>query len=90
VGAAVCGMKPIVDIMFQDFLTLAMDQLVNHAAKFYYMYGNQASVPLVVRTLRREEGATMGDAFAVTQRGSSMSLASKWWRPLSLPMRKVC
>jgi len=50
VGAAVCGMKPIVDIMFQDFLTLAMDQLVNHAAKFYYMYGNQASVPLVVRT----------------------------------------
>lgn len=50
VGAAVCGMKPIVDIMFQDFITLAMDQLVNHAAKFYYMYGNQASVPLVVRT----------------------------------------
>lgn len=50
VGAAVCGMRPIVDIMFQDFLTLAMDQLVNHAAKFYYMYGNQASVPLVVRT----------------------------------------
>lgn len=50
VGAAVCGMRPIVDIMFQDFITLAMDQLVNHAAKFYYMYGNQAPVPLVVRT----------------------------------------
>ena len=50
VGAAVCGMRPIVDIMFQDFIALAMDQLVNHAAKFYYMYGNQASVPLVVRT----------------------------------------
>ena len=50
VGAAVCGMRPVVDIMFQDFLTLAMDQLVNHAAKFYYMYGNQAPVPLVVRT----------------------------------------
>lgn len=50
VGAAVCGMRPIVDIMFQDFIALAMDQLVNHAAKFYYMYGNQAPVPLVVRT----------------------------------------
>ncbi len=50
VGAAVCGMRPIVDIMFQDFIALAMDQLVNHAAKFYYMYGNQASVPMVVRT----------------------------------------
>lgn len=50
VGAAVCGMRPVVDIMFQDFITLAMDQLVNHAAKFYYMYGNQAPVPLVVRT----------------------------------------
>lgn len=50
VGAAVCGMRPIVDIMFQDFIALAMDQIVNHAAKFHYMYGGQCKVPLVIRT----------------------------------------
>lgn len=50
VGAAVCGMRPIVDIMFQDFITLTMDQIVNHAAKFHYMYGGQCNVPLVIRT----------------------------------------
>jgi pyruvate/2-oxoglutarate/acetoin dehydrogenase E1 component len=50
VGAAICGMRPIVDIMFQDFITLAMDQIVNHAAKFHYMYGGQCNVPMVIRT----------------------------------------
>lgn len=50
VGAAICGMRPIVDIMFQDFITLAMDQIVNHAAKFHYMYGAQCTVPVVFRT----------------------------------------
>jgi len=50
VGAAIVGMRPIVDIMFQDFITLAMDQIVNHAAKFHYMYGGQCRVPMVIRT----------------------------------------
>jgi len=50
VGAAIVGMRPIVDIMFQDFITLAMDQIVNHAAKFHYMYGGQCRVPIVFRT----------------------------------------
>jgi len=49
VGAALTGLRPVVEIMFMDFITLAMDQLVNHAAKFRYMYGQQARVPLVVR-----------------------------------------
>ena len=49
IGAALTGMRPVVEIMFMDFIALAMDQLVNHAAKFRYMYGEQASVPLVVR-----------------------------------------
>ncbi|MFQ5808922.1 MAG: alpha-ketoacid dehydrogenase subunit beta [Armatimonadota bacterium] len=49
IGAALTGMRPVAEIMFMDFITLAMDQLVNHAAKFRYMYGEQASVPLVVR-----------------------------------------
>ncbi len=49
-GAALTGMRPVVEIMFMDFITLAMDQLANHAAKFRYMYGPQARVPLVLRT----------------------------------------
>lgn len=50
VGAALMGLRPVAEIMFMDFIALAMDQLVNHAGKFYYMYGNQKPVPLVVRT----------------------------------------
>jgi pyruvate/2-oxoglutarate/acetoin dehydrogenase E1 component len=50
IGAALTGMRPIAEIMFMDFLTLAMDQLTNHAAKFHYVYGPQARVPLVIRT----------------------------------------
>lgn len=49
-GAAVCGMKPVVEIMFMDFITTAMDQIVNHAAKMKYIYGGKVSVPLVIRT----------------------------------------
>ena len=50
VGAALTGMKPIVEIMFMDFVTLAMDQIVNHMAKLSYIYGGQVSIPMVIRT----------------------------------------
>ncbi|MDR5709228.1 MAG: alpha-ketoacid dehydrogenase subunit beta [Armatimonadota bacterium] len=50
VGAAMTGMRPVVDIMFGDFLTLAMDQIANQAAKVHYMSGGKIKVPLVVRT----------------------------------------
>lgn len=50
VGAAMMGMRPIVEIMFSDFLLFTMDVLCNEAAKFHYMSGGQLSVPLVVRT----------------------------------------
>lgn len=50
VGAAMTGLRPVVDIMFGDFLTLTMDQLVNQAAKVHYMSGGHWRVPLVVRT----------------------------------------
>ncbi|MGM0653315.1 MAG: alpha-ketoacid dehydrogenase subunit beta [Bacillota bacterium] len=50
VGAAMVGMRPIVEIMFSDFLTLASDQIMNQAAKIHYMLGGKANVPLVVRT----------------------------------------
>jgi pyruvate dehydrogenase E1 component beta subunit len=50
VGAAMTGMHPVVDIMFGDFLTLAMDQIVNQAAKVHYMSGGKLKVPIVFRT----------------------------------------
>ncbi|MHB1572064.1 MAG: alpha-ketoacid dehydrogenase subunit beta [Solirubrobacteraceae bacterium] len=50
VGAAQAGLRPIVEIMFIDFITLALDQLVNQAAKARYMSGGQLSVPMVLRT----------------------------------------
>ena len=49
VGAAVTGMRPIAEIMFADFTTIAMDQLVNQAAKMRYMFGGMAKVPMVLR-----------------------------------------
>src|SRR2546421_2511551 len=49
-GSAVCGLRPVIEIMFGDFLPLAMDSLVNQAAKFFYISNEQASVPLVVRS----------------------------------------
>ena len=50
VGAAMTGMRPIVDIMFGDFVTLTMDQMVNQAAKVHYMSGGKWRVPMVMRT----------------------------------------
>ena len=58
-GAAVTGMRPIAEIMFSDFMTIATDQIVNQAAKMRYMFGGKAKVPMVVRT---PEGSGTGAA----------------------------
>ncbi|MCM3773887.1 alpha-ketoacid dehydrogenase subunit beta [Priestia aryabhattai] len=50
VGAALTGMRPILELQFSDFITIAMDQLVNQAAKTRYMFGGKGKVPMVVRT----------------------------------------
>jgi len=50
VGAAMTGMRPVIDIMFGDFLTLTMDQIVNQAAKIHYMSGGKMKAPIVFRT----------------------------------------
>jgi pyruvate dehydrogenase E1 component beta subunit len=50
VGAAMTGLRPVVDIMFGDFITLTMDQMVNQAAKVHYMSGGKWNVPMVMRT----------------------------------------
>lgn len=57
VGAAMSGLKPVVEIMFMDFITLAMDALVNQAAKARFMFGGRCSVPMVLRT---PHGAGLG------------------------------
>ena len=49
-GLALSGFKPYAEIMFGDFMTLAMDQIINHASKFHHMYNGKASCPIVIRT----------------------------------------
>src|SRR5207237_6114963 len=58
-GAALCGLRPVLEIMFIDFATLSIDCLVNQSAKYRYMSGGQLSVPMVVRT---QAGAAGGAA----------------------------
>ena len=48
-GAALMGMRPVMEIMFMDFLTISMNQLVNQAAKMHFMFGGKANVPMVIR-----------------------------------------
>lgn len=58
VGAAIMGAKPIAEIMFSDFVTLAMDMIVNQAAKLQYMTGGKLSAPMVVRMVTGTGGST--------------------------------
>ena len=78
VGAAMTGLRPVVDIMFGDFLTLVMDPLVNQAAKIHYMSGGTWKVPLVVR-------ATLG---ATRRSAAQHSLSLHAW-PSHIPGLKV-
>jgi len=57
IGASLAGMKPIAEIMLMNFITVAMDQIVNHAAKLRFMSGGQTNVPITIRT---RTGAGMG------------------------------
>jgi pyruvate/2-oxoglutarate/acetoin dehydrogenase E1 component len=57
IGAATAGLRPVVEIMFIDFITLALDQLANHAAKLHYMSGSQLTIPLTVRVQCGVSGA---------------------------------
>ena len=51
VGAATCGMRPVAELMFIDFLGVCFDQIFNQAAKFRYMFGGKAETPVVIRTM---------------------------------------
>jgi acetoin:2,6-dichlorophenolindophenol oxidoreductase subunit beta len=78
VGAAMTGLRPVVDIMFGDFLTLIMDQIVNQAAKIHYMSGGTWKVPMVLRT-------TMG----ATRRSAAQHSQSLHAWPSHIPGLKV-
>jgi acetoin:2,6-dichlorophenolindophenol oxidoreductase subunit beta len=78
VGAAMAGMRPIVDIMFGDFLTIIMDQMVNQAAKIHYMSGGKWKVPMVFRL-------TMG----ATRRSAAQHSQSLHAWPSHIPGLKV-
>ncbi len=78
VGAAMTGMRPIVDIMFGDFLMLVMDQIGNQAAKIHYMSGGKWKVPMVIR-------ATMG----ATRRSAAQHSQSLHAWPSHIPGLKV-
>jgi pyruvate dehydrogenase E1 component beta subunit len=78
VGAAMAGMRPVVDIMFGDFLALIMDQVANQAAKIHYMSGGKWKVPMVVR-------ATMG----ATRRSAAQHSQSLHAWPSHVPGLKV-
>ena len=79
VGAAVGATRPVAEIMYVDFMGLAMDALVNQAAKMRYMFGGKATVPLVIRT---QEGAGRGTA---AQHSQSLEA---WF--VHIPGLKVC
>src|SRR5574339_820570 len=78
VGAAMTGMRPIVDIMFGDFLGIIMDQVANQAAKIHYMSGGKWKVPMVIR-------ATMG----ATRRSAAQHSQSLHAWPSHIPGLKV-
>lgn len=77
-GAAMTGMRPVVDIMFGDFLTLVMDQLANQAAKIHYMSGGRLKAPLTLRT-------TLG----ATRRSAAQHSQSLHAWPAHIPGLKV-
>jgi acetoin:2,6-dichlorophenolindophenol oxidoreductase subunit beta len=60
VGAAMMGMRPVVEVMFADFVTIAMDAIVNHAAKVYYMSGGLVTAPIVIRLAAYGAGRRSG------------------------------
>ncbi|WP_075333711.1 alpha-ketoacid dehydrogenase subunit beta [Pseudonocardia sp. Ae717_Ps2] len=77
IGAALTGQRPVVDMHFSDFVTCAMDELTNQAAKLSYMFGGQANVPIVVRA---PEGAVRSAAAQHSQSLEAWFVHTPGWR----------
>ena len=66
IGAAITGMRPIVELMFSDFMAVCYDQIINQAAKMHFMFGGKVNVPMVIRT------ASGGGTGAAAQHSQSL------------------
>jgi len=81
-GAAMGGLRPIGEIMFMDFILLALDQLLNHAAKYHYIYNGQIKVPVVIRTAMggyRGYGATHSQCLdALLMKAPGLRVVTPW------------
>jgi pyruvate dehydrogenase E1 component beta subunit len=73
IGAAMQGMRPVAEIMYEDFMTLAAEQVVNQAAKLRYMSGGQLTVPVVFRTQAAPAGRRARSTRSSSRRGSCTS-----------------
>ena len=78
VGAAMTGLRPVVELMTINFALLAFDQIVNHAAHIHYMFGGQARVPLVVR-MPQGAGHQLGRRTRTAWRRCSCTYPACWW-----------
>ena len=79
IGAAMMGLKPVLEIMFMDFVALALDQMMNSAGKLHYMYNGQVNVPMVLRTpggAKGGYGPSHSQARAIRRRCRTCSSAS--------------
>ena len=91
VGAAMAGLRPIVEIMTVNFALLAMDQIINSAAHIHYMFGGQARVPLVVR-FPQGGGHQLGPDALAHDGGDVPARARACWSrcPRRRPTRRAC
>jgi acetoin:2,6-dichlorophenolindophenol oxidoreductase subunit beta len=87
-GMAMRGLRPVVEIMFGDFVTLVADQIINHATKFSWMYNDQVKVPLVIRTPmggRRGYGPTHSQSW---KNSSWVYPVYGYWQPAAWVIRR--
>ena len=90
VGAAVRGMRPVVELMYDDFATECADPLFNQAAKIRYMTGGQCNVPMVLRAPMGPAAATPASTPSRLRISSATSPASRSWLPAPLKMPRGC
>ena len=78
IGAAMMGLRPVVEIMTINFILMAVDQVVNHASKIHYMFGGQARVPLVIRTPSAASASWRRRTRRASRTGLLTARGSRW------------
>src|SRR5258706_7229135 len=90
IGAAMVGMRPVAEIMLMNFTAVAMDMIVNHAAKLRFMSGGQTHVPITIRTMTGGASAPAASMPTTWRLGSHTPPASRSWRRRRRRMPTVC